>query len=98
MTTPMTTNPSGVEEDEIIEFRDGKGPYGGDPYFRGPLMGPLPQYNYPPIKSHIYVSNQLPSSSTTMPTNIQPTPVNYIAYMIIAIVISIGILILLLRK
>ena len=95
MTTPMTTNPGGVEE--IVQFRGGKGPYGGDPYFRGPLMQPLPQYNYPPIKSRIYVSAQAPSEPiTTMPQLIQQTPINL--YIIVAIVISFAILALLLRK
>ena len=97
MTTPMTTNPGGVEE--IVEFRGGKGPYGGDPYFRGPLMGPLPQYNYPPIKSRIYVTQtSAPTQEpiTTMPQLIQPTPINL--YIIVAIIISIAILVLLLRK
>ena len=91
MPNPMTTNPSGLVEDDE-EFAGAKGPYGGDPYFRGPLMSPLPQ---PYIKSRIYVNNQLP---TQPPTNIQPTHINYILYIIIAIIISLGILALLFLK
>jgi hypothetical protein len=84
---------------EIGEFSGAKGPYGGDPYFRGPLMNPL--LPYPNIKHRIYVTNEIPTNPapiTTMPILVQPVSINYILYISIAIVISLGILILLLRK
>ena len=98
MPNPMTTNPGGIiEVDEMSEFSGGKSPYGGDPYFRGPLMNPLPQPN---IKSRIYVNNhQTSPTNQTHPTqSIQPTRINYILYLALAITISLGILVLLMRK
>jgi hypothetical protein len=105
MTAPMTTKSRGkteiVEEDEILEFSGAKGPYGGDPYFRGPLMNPLPQYNYPNIKQRIYVRNELPAPTqitTSPPISNNTGEINYVLYISIAIFISVGILVLLLRK
>jgi hypothetical protein len=106
MTTPMTTKPGGgdieIEEEEIIEFKGAKGPYGGDPYFRGPLMTPLPQYNFPNIKPRIYVNNEFPSENSVYTTPpIYTTPIkqqNYIIYLLLAIIISTGILVLLIKK
>jgi len=56
MKTPINTHPN----IDYHESGDAKGPYGGDPYFRGPFMNPLAYYSpkQPIIKKVIYVSGQ----------------------------------------